>query len=253
MEIFQSLKDRNTLLFWFGLINLFAGIFMIALSLVKPIEFGGTNAWFKPIKFALSTTALVWTVGWYSSYLEPSKSINWTNWIIIITLGFEVLYISIQAARGQASHFNNASPFYSFMYSMMGFGAVIATLAIAFIGSKFWFNAFTDLPSYYLWAIRFGFLLFVIFSFEGGIMGGNMQHSIGGPDGGNGIPFLGWSISYGDLRIAHFVGMHALQILPLLSWYVLKDTKLSISLAILYAGLAVFVLIQALKAKSFLG
>lgn len=252
MEFLQSLKDRNTVLFWFGLINLIAGIIMILLSFLKPIEFGGTNAWFKPIKFALSTTALVWTLSWFTSYLEPGKSIDWTNWILVITLGFEVLYIAIQASRGQASHFNSSSSFYMFMYSLMGFGAVIATLTVAFIGSKFWFNSYPNLPDYYIWAIRFGFLLFVIFSFEGGIMGGNMQHSIGGPDGGNGISFLGWSTNYGDLRIAHFIGMHALQALPILSWYILKDVKLSFGLAILYTGLAVFALIQALRAKSFL-
>lgn len=250
MEFLEALKEKNNLLYWFGLINLFAGIFMIAMSFIKPIEFGGTNAWFKPTKFALSTVALVWTVGWFTSYLEPSKAINWTNWIIVITLGFEVLYIAIQAARGQASHFNSNSSFYMMMYSMMGLFAVIATLAVGFIGSKFWFNSIPNLPDYYLWAIRFGFLLFVIFSFEGGIMGGNMQHSVGGSDGGNGIPFLGWSLSYGDLRIAHFIGMHALQVLPILAWYFLKDIRLSISLAILYAGLAVFVFLQALRAKS---
>ena len=223
---------------------------MIAVSFIKPIEFGGTNAWFKPIKFALSKTALVWTVGWFTSYLEPSKAINWTNWIIVISLGFEVLYIAIQAGRGQASHFNSTSSFYMFMYSMMGLFAVIATLSVGFIGSKFWFNSIPCLPDFYLWSIRLGFLLFVVFSFEGAIMGGNMQHSIGGPDGGNGLPFLGWSLSYGDLRIAHFVGMHALQILPLLSWYVLKDLKLTIGLAALYSGLALFVLFQALRAKA---
>lgn len=250
MEFLQSLKDRNTVLFWFGLINLVAGLIMIALSFIKPIEFGGTNAWYKPVKFALSTTALVWTLSWFTSYLEPSKTIDWSNWILIVTLGFEVLYIAIQASRGQASHFNNTSSFNLFMYSIMGFAAVLATLVIAFIGSKFWFNSYPELPDYYLWAIRFGFLLFVVFSFEGGIMGGKMQHSVGGADGGNGLPFLSWSLSYGDLRVAHFVGMHALQALPLLAWYVLKDVKLSIGLAILYAGLAVLVLLQALRAKA---
>ena len=252
MEFIETLRERNILLFWFGLTNLIAVAILILFATFKPIEFAGTNAWYKPIKFALSTAILVFSIGWYSGYLPNSRDINLVNWIIIVTLGFEVLYITWQASKGQASHYNQSSPFYAFMFSMMALAASIATIAVGYIGVKFFTYPIDNLPNYYIWAIRFGFILFVVFSFEGFVMGAKMSHTVGAEDGVKGLPFLNWSINHGDLRIAHFIGMHALQVLPLLAWFLLKNTKLTITMAMFYTLLAVFILITALRGNSLL-
>jgi hypothetical protein len=125
-------------------------------------------------------------------------------------------------------------------------------LYTGYIGILFCTREFPELPGPYLWAIRLGIFLFVIFAFEGAIMGGNGSHSVGGSGDGDGLPLLNWSRKYGDLRIAHFVGMHALQVLPLLAYYLLRDVKWVIFSGIIYAALAVFCLIQALKSRPFL-
>jgi hypothetical protein len=228
------------------------------------IELAGTNAWHKPVKFALflpSIYAMVlallligilsWTMGWYTGYLSPGRDIDLFNWTIVLTLAFEIVYIVFQAARGQASHFNVSTPVYSALYSMMALAASVATLAIAFIGYKFFVQSPQDLPEYFIWSIRLGIAIFVIFSFQGFAMGSRLSHTVGGPDGSRGLPFLNWSMSLGDLRVAHFIGMHALQILPLLAWYILKDIKLTFMMAFLYLALAIIVLVQALQAKPF--
>jgi len=253
MEFIASLKERNAILLWFGAINLAAAVVLVFFSFLKPIEFGGTNAWYKPIKFTLSTAILSFSIAWYTGYLTMSRDIHLINWIIVITLAFEIIYITWQAARGQASHFNISTPFYSFMYSMMALAATAVTLAIGYLGIKFFTTPLNDLPHYYVWAIRFGFVLFFIFSFQGFIMGARMAHTVGANDGVKGIPFLNWSVSYGDLRIAHFIGMHALQVLPLLAWYVLRNTTLTVLVSVIYALLAVFILVVALKGNSIVG
>ena len=84
-------------------------------------------------------------------------------------------------------------------------------------------------------------------------MGARGTHTVGGAEGDAALPVLNWSTRYGDLRIAHFVGMHALQVLPLLSWYVFKNTIATAIIGLLYTLLAVFTLVQALQGRTLIG
>jgi NO-binding membrane sensor protein with MHYT domain len=95
-------------------------------------------------------------------------------------------------------------------------------------------------------------ILFVVFSFEGFAMGSKLNHSVGALNDNSNLFIIGWSKTVGDLRVSHFIGMHALQVLPILSYYVLKNTKLTFGLSIIYGMLAIMTLIQALKGRPFI-
>lgn len=245
----QSIKTRNETLFYYGLLCLAFSLIFLILTQTTTVKVYNVNAWYKPFKFAFSTFLFAWAMAWYCHYL-PSFNIKLFNWTVIILLGFEIVYIAIQASRGQLSHYNLSTPMYSALYSMMALAATVVTLYTAYVGYLFFKSDFPSLPNHYLWAIRLGILIFVIFSFEGFVMGSRLTHTIGGADGGAGIPFFNWSTKFGDPRIAHFIGMHALQVLPILSFYLLKNTKITIAVSILYALLALFTLIQALQGKA---
>ena len=244
----HNIKARNETLFYFGLICLVSAIVFLALTKFSNTQVYNVSAWHKPFKFAFSIFLFVWTMAWYCYYL-PSFNINYFNWSVIVLLGFEIVYIAFQANKGQLSHYNLSTPVYAALYVAMALAASLVTVYTAYVGILFFKYDFPDLPNYYLWAIRLGILIFVVFSFQGFVMGSRLTHTIGGEDGGAGIPLLNWSTKFGDPRIAHFIGMHAIQVLPMLSFYLLKNTKATITVAILYGLLAVFTLVQALQGK----
>jgi hypothetical protein len=243
-----ELEHRNEVLFYYGLACLVAALLFLLMTRMSSVELYQVNAWYKPFKFAFSTFLFAWAMAWYCYYL-PSFNIQAYNWTVIALLGFEIVYIAFMAAQGKPSHYNVSSPLYSFLFSMMAMAATLVTLYTAYVGVLFFANSFPELPEYYVWSIRLSIVLFVVFAFEGFLMGARLSHTVGLENDNSNLFIVGWSRLAGDLRIAHFIGMHALQVLPLLSFYVLKDVKLTLLAGGLYGALALFTLVQALNGK----
>jgi hypothetical protein len=246
MEFIKELKTRNEHLFYFGVLCLVLALLFFVLTKLTTPQVQGVNAWYKPLKFAFSVFLFSWAMGWYCYYLSDFN-VEPFNWTIIILLGFEILYIAFQAGKGQLSHFNISTPVYSALYSMMGLAAALVTFYTAYVGWLFFTQSFPDLPVYYVWAIRLGIIIFVIFSFQGFLMGSRMNHSVGGLNDNSNWFIVGWSKTVGDLRVSHFIGMHALQLLPFVSFYIFKNTKATLIISLLYMLLASATLVQALK------
>jgi hypothetical protein len=248
MYFIEQLKIRNETLFYYGLICLLLAFVFLLMTKFSDTQVYNVNAWFKPFKFAFSTFLYAWAMAWYCHYL-PKFNIEIFNWSIIILLGFEIIYIAWQASKGEESHFNMSTPIYATLFSMMAIAASLVSLYTAYIVVLFFSGKFSELPDYYLWAIRLSLIIFVIFSFQGFLMGGRLSHTVGLINDNSDLYIVGWSKLAGDLRIAHFIGMHALQVLPVVAYYVLKDLKLTIVISILYGLLAVFTLVQALQGR----
>ncbi|MFZ4403053.1 MAG: hypothetical protein ACOYOK_03035 [Pseudobdellovibrionaceae bacterium] len=251
-QLIPQLKLRNEALFYFGIFNFALAFGLLILSFFINIQYLGTHALYKPIKFGLSIGIYSWTMSWFCFYLGSNFSLKFFNFSIISLLGFEIVYIAIQALRGQGSHYNLTNSFYGFLYVLMALAATLVTLWTFYIGILFCTQKFQNISEPYLWGIRLGIFIFVIFSFQGFIMGSRLSHTVGGPDTSEGYLFLNWSKKFGDLRISHFLGMHALQILPFLAHYVFKSNIGVITFSFCYFLITSFVLYVTMLGKALL-
>ena len=77
------------------------------------------------------------------------------------------------------------------------------------------------------WAILFGWIIVVVGSWVGGKMVGQLAHNVGVQDGGEGLPLVNWSTVAGDLRVAHFFGLHAIQIIPVFAFILTQKRNIS--------------------------
>lgn len=194
--------------------------------LLDPRELLGAPVWAKPLKFSLSVLIYAVSLAWLLPLLERGRRLAWwAGTATAVLLGVEMVIIVGTAAAGVRSHFNVSSPLATTLWSVMGTsiaGAWVAALLVAALlfrarlGDRGRTLAVRAGLLIALLGMALGFLMTIptdqqLAGFEG-VAG---AHTVGGPDGGAGLPLVGWSTEAGDLRIPHFVGMHALQVLPL--------------------------------------
>ncbi len=194
--------------------------------LVDPRELLGVSVWEKPLKFAISTVVYAITWSWLIGQLERGRRIAWwAGTASAVLLLIELAIIVGAAATGTTSHFNVSTAFNTVLWSIMAFSITALWIATFLVSILLFRNRLGD-PARTL-AIRAGAIIALAgmglaFLMTGptaaqlddfqGIAG---AHTVGLADGGPGLPVLGWSTVAGDLRIPHFIGMHALQALPL--------------------------------------
>ncbi len=240
-----ALHTRNAILYQLGWFCLAGTLVCAILSLTTQTQVLGINAYIKPMKFFVSTGILCWTMAWYVVLLPQQRSVRAYAWMFVIVFVFELGIVVWQASRGKLSHFNISTPMDGLLFSLMGLAITVFTVWTAYIGFLFFRLSTTAVSPAYLWGIRLGIALFVIFAFEGFMMAGRLAHTVGAPDGGAGAPIVNWSTQHGDLRIAHFFGMHALQLIPLFAYYIAKNPRQVMLTGILYAVFVTALLVRA--------
>jgi hypothetical protein len=256
-----------------GLLMVAALIPALAGLWLDPRVITGAPAWLKPAKFAVSTAIYAWTLAWIFTYLP-----DWVRTRRLVGRGsaailiFEVAAIYFQAWRGTTSHFNVATPLDGALFAAMGLAIVIQTVGAACIAVALWRQPFADAALG--WALRLGLTLSIVGASTGGLMTAprasqiaearathrmavSGAHTVGAPDGGPGLLGTGWSREHGDIRVAHFIGLHAMQVLPMVALLLTRwrrsdarAVRLTCVAAGSYFALFALLLVQALSGES---
>jgi hypothetical protein len=242
---------------------------------VDPRIITGEPAWLKPAKFAASISLYTFTLAWMFTLIpEWVKTRCIVGWTTAIALVLELVIIDLQAWRGTTSHFNVGTVFDGAVWTVMGAAILVQTVTSVAVGVALWRHSFMDRALG--WALRWGMTITIVGAFSGGLMAQPTRlqlaaaragqpmtvqgaHTVGALDGGPGLPGTGWSTDHGDLRVSHFVGLHALQALPLIAIVLVRKrfsdaTRVRLTLTAVGSYFALFSILlwQALRGQSVL-
>jgi len=275
--LFQRLWATHWLLTLTGALSL-ALILVAALGLaVDPRVITGAPAWAKPMKFAISFAIYSFTLVWLLGFVQGHpRLVGLTATLTAIAVIAEMAIIILQAARGVRSHFNFTTPFDATLFGMMGNFAMVLGLMNVLALILLIRQRMPD--STFAWSLRLGLVIALVGMAVGFLMISNRSrsqqaeleagrqppylgaHSVGVEDGGPGLPFVNWSIQGGDLRAAHFVGLHGMQVLPLIGFIVTRRfanrlserrrTVLVWTAGLGYLGFVLLLIWQALRGQS---
>lgn len=238
----------------------------------------GAPAWLKPTKFAISISLYSFTLLWMLSFVKGHKHlVNLVANVTAIGFAVEMIIIIGQVIRDTSSHFNFTTPLNDALYVTMGVFIMLVWIATLVAAILLLIQRMPDAT--FAWSLRLGILLSIVGMAVAVLMllptpaqltalyaGGHLTylgaHSVGVPDGGPGLPLVGWSTVGGDLRIPHFVGLHALQVMPFVGWLLIllrsRLLRTGHRLALLwtfgmtYLGLIALLTWQALRGQSII-
>ena len=224
-KIFSTVKAESPILYGIVMVHFIAAAACMAGLFIDDRTLMGVNVWIKPLKFCISGGIYILTVGYLTTiypFSKIKKSIinNTVAWTLLI----EIAIITYQASRGVQSHYNQSTLFDGLLFAAMGILiAVNVLIMVLFIVEtvRLKLNADTAVR----WAILIGWIVVLFGSWVGGQMIDQMAHNVGVADGGAGLPLVNWSTIGGDLRVAHFFGLHGIQIIPLFAVWLSKKWK----------------------------
>jgi hypothetical protein len=243
-RLLDELFERQPVLARYAIVMFVLAAAAFAMQGIDPRTLAsGINIWVKPTKFFLSVAVFATTAAWFFGYVRPERRqsllMRATVAVLIAAGTFELVYICWQAAQAQESHFNSATRFHTVMYVLMGLGALLLTATTLPLAWEIARRPAQGFQRSFLVAVVIGLVMtFLLGAGFGGYMSSQPGNAVG-LQGGQ-LPVFGWNRSGGDLRVAHFLGIHAEQAIPILA-ALTAPLAARARWAFLYAGTTAYV------------
>ena len=231
---------------------------MIPLTVATVLDdrtLGEVNVWIKPLKFLISTGVFLATLGFFmpltSEAFRRSAAGRFVVWGSISTTLFETVYIVWMASRAEASHFNISTPLAGLFFGLMGIAALILSSTGLVLAWGIARSDANEVNPTYRRAVVLGLILtFVLGATSGLVISVAFGHFVGNaPAGSPLLPLVGWSRTVGDLRVPHFMGLHAQQVIAFAGFLVAgyrQGGRAVIGIALVYSIITVCLFLQAL-------
>jgi hypothetical protein len=223
-SFFSDLDDRDRLLSRLGWALVCVVPMFAVLAYLVPGAVQTVNPWIKPIKFSISFATYVWTVSLFFRFLKlPTWQATLARRATAVSVILEMFFLGMQAWR-------TAQPYPSQSFSDIVISQMVTGMVFVHTVVMVWIlvlccgdRARTKVADLTLVAaIRDSIVIFLVGNAVGGYMLARGSHTVGAADGSQGLPFTNWSTIGGDLRIAHFIAVHAIQIVPLFAFLLLQ-------------------------------
>jgi hypothetical protein len=203
--------------------------------LLDPRVITGAPAWLKPMKFAISISIYCFMLLWMLTFVRGRRRlVDLISWVTVVALFVEMVPIAGAAALGTTSHYNVSTPLHAAVWYTMAASIMLVWAMNLLAAVLLLIQRMPDCA--FAWSLRLGLVVSLVgmavafpmtqetpaqerAADKAGIEAPTQgAHAVGVEDGGPGLPLTGWSTTGGDQRVAHFVGLHGLQTLPLFGY-----------------------------------
>src|SRR5215471_15544098 len=221
-----------------GSLLLASAVFHAVVLVVTGGSLEGDVSWRKPILFGESFGLTAIFTAWVMTFLPKRRFVGWLLALILGSANvYEVVWVCFQQWRGVPSHFNTSTPFDGSLFNLAGIS--IGFTGIAILVVTIWSFVRLDAPPSFVWAIRTGLVLLAL----GQVFG---------------IPMIRLSshtfAPAGNMKVPHALSLHALQVLPVLTWLLSfadwSEARRTRTVIVAAAGYVPLVAVSALQAFS---
>ncbi|MFZ4680667.1 MAG: hypothetical protein ACOYLP_10915 [Flavobacterium sp.] len=244
MIFIQALQQRNKWLYVLGCIVFVLGIISLGFLLFDSRTVNGISLWSLPFRFSIASGVYIFTIAWLSFLINNTHFRKAITILIFILFSCLLSIVFFQLIKEHIAFIANETPFDQLLNQLS------MTLFLCLLFLQIWitthfFRQKKNMHSqHFTWGVRMGFFVFTFFLFM-------LATLFLFRDKTEGISLFQFErgLSF-EIQASFYLGLHSIQIIPLLSYYLFDQKKQVVFFSIAYVVL-ILVLIVLFFLKSF--